>query len=404
MTKVERGPQIAQKARVNTARARSGAGRRRPQGHGLGRAVMMAEMRSLVTGASGYVGSELIGRLRAGGHSVRAMAREPARVDPAILGEGAAGDRAGKVDKVEVCRGDVLSGEGLERALEGVEVAYYLIHSMEQAPSQAQMARFPERERSGAERFARAAAKAGVRRIVYLGGPTKSWVTRGATAPHNAAKDPRATASNGAKADTREEEAGPLSSHLQSREAVAEVLREAVADTVVLRASIVVGARSRSFRFMVRLIERMRVLALPAWRSYRTRPIDGRDVIEMLVAAAQKAEVAGCSLDVGGPDVLSYGEMIERIAELMLIRRPVVRVGVSVTPIAAPLAAAIAGEDPELVGALMGSLQSDLLPGGAEGNSYKRAARMLGVELHSYDAAVEHALREWEAVEPLAAR
>jgi uncharacterized protein YbjT (DUF2867 family) len=334
---------------------------------------MMAQMRSLVTGASGYVGSELIGRLRAEGHSVRAMARDPERVDGAIVRAAGAGGQ-----KVEVCEGDVLTGEGLERALEGMEVAYYLIHSMERVPSNAEAATFPERERSGAERFARAAKRAGVRRIVYLGGPTKSWVVDGETAR--------------------------MSAHLQSREAVAEVLREAVADTVVLRASIVVGARSRSFRFMVRLVERMPVLALPAWRRYRTRPIDGRDAIEMLLAAGTMPEVAGRSLDVGGPEVLSYGEMIERIAESMLVKRPVVGVGVSVTPIAAPVAAAVAGEDPELVGALMGSLQCDLLPGGAQGEGYRRAAQVLGVELHSYDAAVEHALREWEAAEPLAAR
>lgn len=245
---------------------------------------------------------------------------------------------------------------------------------------------FPEREHLGAERFATAAARAGVERIVYLGGPTTSWIAT-----------PAGATASGSRPI-------PLSAHLRSREAVARVLRAGVPDTVVLRASIVIGARSRSFRFMVRLIERMPVLALPSWREHRTRPIDGRDVIDMLVAAATVTNVAGRSLDIGGPEILTYGEMIERIAELMLVSRPVVGVGVDVTPITAPIAAAIAGEDPALVGALMESLRGDLLPDGPRGEAHLRAAQALGVQLHSYDAAVEHALREWEAVEPLVAR
>ncbi len=124
----------------------------------------------------------------------------------------------------------------------------------------------------------------------------------------------------------------------------------------------------------------------------------------MLAAAATVTAVAGDSLDVGGPDMLSYGAMIRRIAELMMLARPVVGLGVNATPLTARIAAAIAGEDPELVSALMESLQSDLLPGGPGGQSHLRTAELLGVELHSFDAAVERSLREWEAVEPLAAR
>jgi uncharacterized protein YbjT (DUF2867 family) len=319
-------------------------------------------MRILVTGASGFVGSELIPRLLSDRHDVRALARDPTRVQSAGF---------------DVVAANVLTGEGLASALRGIEVAYYLIHSMERSLS-GRDAPFPERERRSAESFAAAAAAAGVSRIVYLGGPTATWTPAG----------PATT----------------MSAHLQSREAVERILREAVPDTVALRASIVIGARSRSFRFMVRLIERMRVLALPSWRSHRTRPIDARDVTDMLAAAGVLASVAGLSLDIGGPEILTYGEMIERIAELMLLSRPALGVGVSVTPITAPLAAAIAGEDPELVSALMESLQGDLLPGGPEKDAHMRAAEKLGVELHSYDSAVEHALHEWEAVEPLAAR
>jgi len=159
----------------------------------------------------------------------------------------------------------------------------------------------------------------------------------------------------------------------------------------------VIGARSRSFRFLVRLVERMPVLALPAWRNFHTQPIDERDIIEMLASCATAA-VAGRSLDVGGPDVLTYGEMISRIADLMLIGRPSLPIGVNLTPLTGRLAAAIAGENPELVLPLMEGLGGDLLPGD------DHADQLLGVQLHSYDAAVEHALAEWETFEPLAAR
>jgi uncharacterized protein YbjT (DUF2867 family) len=326
-------------------------------------------MRVLVTGASGFAGSLLVPRLLAAGHQVRALGRNPERVRAALAASGDGGANAA----LEVVAGDVLADVGLEASLRGAEVAYYLIHSMER--SSAALGTFAERERRAAQNFAAAAARAGVRRIVYLGG----------LLPREAAAD----TSNGRSAT--------LSRHLSSRRAVERMLARAAPEMVTLRASIVIGARSRSFRLLVHLVERMRVLALPGWRRFRTQPIDERDVTEMLLAAAT-ADVAGRSLDVGGEEVLSYGEMICRIADLMLVHRPAIGLRVTFTPFTARLAAAIAGEEPELVLPLMGSLRGDLLV------RDNRAASELKVTLHSFDSAVEHALREWEQSWPLAAR
>jgi len=318
----------------------------------------------LVTGASGFVGSMLLPRLLLDGHQVRALGRDRERTLQAL--------ELLDAEEVDVVRGDALLGDGLDAALDGVDVAYYLIHSMESSP--ALNATFADRERIAAENFAAAAARAGVRRIVYLGGLLPAWDERplGVDAP-------------------------PVSRHLASRARVERILLDAVPDSIALRASIVVGARSRSFRLLVRLVERMPVLTLPAWRRFRTQPIDERDVIEML-ARCINAPMPGRSLDVGGRDILTYGDMLTRIADLMLLRRPAVGLRINLTPVAARVAAAIVGEDPALVLPLMEGLQGDLLP------ADDHAAELLGVRVHSFDSAVEHALTEWEDLEPLAAR
>jgi uncharacterized protein YbjT (DUF2867 family) len=192
------------------------------------------------------------------------------------------------------------------------------------------------------------------------------------------------------------------SPHLSSRLDVEEALLGGVPEAVALRASIVVGATSRSFRFLVRLVERIPVIPLPAWRVHRTRPIDQRDVVELLAAAATTEHATGgLSLDIAGPDVVTYAELIDRIRDGLMVDRaslllPALPAGLS--SLAAPLAAAITGEDPDLIGPLMASLETDLLP------RDDRAADLLGVELHPLDRSIGRALRDWESVEELGAR
>ena len=307
-------------------------------------------MNILVTGITGYVGSRLATRLAADGHSLRGLSRRARAIT--ISGHG-----------IPVVTGDAVAGRGLDRALEGVEVAYYLMHSLEPSSD----GTFSVHERLSAENFARAAQGAGTDRIIYLGG----------LAPDGATASP----------------------HLASRLAVERILLEAVPCAIALRASIMIGAGSRSFRLLVRLVERMPVLPFPAWHSNRTSPIDERDMIEILARAATADGLCGRSLDVAGPDQVSYGELIERIRDLLIVSRPTIPFKrLAVTPIVSRVAAVIAGEDHALIGPLMESLETDLLPGDDD------AGRILDVRLHSLDAAIEHALREWEATERLAAR
>jgi uncharacterized protein YbjT (DUF2867 family) len=300
----------------------------------------------LVTGGTGYVGSRLLRRLVEERRPVRAFARQPE-----LLAD------------VEGVRGDLLTGSGLEEALDGCSTAYYLVHSMEAGSN----GDFAGRDRRMAENFGAAAARAGVERIVYLGGIVP--------AEHE------------------------LSPHLRSRLEVEEILLAAVPGSTALRASIVIGAASSSFRILVRLVERLRVLPMPGWRNNRTQPIDERDVIEFLARTPEVPDAAGRSLDVAGPDVMTYGGMIERIAEALGVGRLPLGFKRSLTPPASAVVAAVTGQPLELVRPLMQSLETDLLP--RDGHE---ASTIYGLRPHSFARALDHALAEWEKAEPLGAR
>jgi uncharacterized protein YbjT (DUF2867 family) len=305
----------------------------------------------LVTGATGYIGARLLRRLSDEGRPARALARRPERIEALPL--------------VEAVRGDLLDSPGLAEALDGCETAYYLVHSMEVAPVDEDG--FADRDRAAAERFATAAVAAGVERIVYLGGI--------------------------------EPADGARSAHLRSRLEVERILLDAVPASTALRASIVVGAGSASFRILVRLVERLRLLPLPAWRDNRTQPVAERDVIEYLARTPRVPGAAGRSLDVVGPDVMTYRDMLSRIAEALGVGRLPLGFGRSLTPPASAVVAAVTGQPLELVRPLMESLETDLLP-----RDPQEAACLYGIRPLRFERAVERALREWETIEPLGAR
>ncbi len=307
----------------------------------------------LVTGATGYVGTKLVERLLAEGRPVRAMARDESRLAP----------RAG----MEVAGGDVISGRGIREALESCATAYYLVHSME-APAEGDDAGdFSDRDRRAAENFAEAARAAGVERVVYLGG----------IAPTD----------------------GEPSAHIASRMEVEQILLDAAPAATALRASLLIGAGSSSFRMLVRLVERLRFLPMPAWRRNRTQPIAERDAVEFLARTPAIEAAAGRSLDIAGPDVLSYGAMIERIAESMGVGRLPIGLGFSLTPPASAVVSALTDQPLDLVRPLMQSLERELLPRDA-----REAPEMYEIHTLPFDRAVERALAEWERTEELAAR
>jgi len=228
-------------------------------------------MRVLVTGATGYIGGRLIPAMVAAGYSVRALAREPERL-------------AGRFAGIEIVRGDAFDAASVRAALEGIDVAYYLIHSMTQAHGD-----FAQSDREAARIFGEAARAAGVARIIYLGGLGQ--------------------------------EGTALSVHLRSRHEVGMILRESGVPVTEFRAAMIVGSGSASFEMMRYLTDRLPVMIAPKWVATRSQAILVTDVIAYLLETLKRPETAGKIYEIGGADVLTYKQMMKRYAALRGLSR-----------------------------------------------------------------------------------
>lgn len=218
----------------------------------------------LVTGANGFIGKLLRARLLEEGFRVRCMVRS---LDSTIQ------------DGAETIRGDMLDPTTLGKVTEGIDTAYYLVHSMSGG-----RAGFERRDRDAAENFVVAANNAGVRRVIYLGG----------------------------LGETGDE----LSEHLKSRLEVADILKKGKFATTFLRAAIIIGAGGASFQMIKELVNRLPLMITPRWVTTRCQPIAVADVINYLTGCLKDERTSGRTFDIGGPDVLSYKEMMERFAAI----------------------------------------------------------------------------------------
>lgn len=294
-------------------------------------------MKVLVFGASGYVGTNLVPRLCQRGFDVRAAGRH---VD--VL-------KARRWKRVEAVPADALLPASLPSALEGVDVAFYLVHSM------ASGADFARLDRQAAANFRDAAAAAGVKRIIYLGGLQPG---------------------------------GGASEHLASRRETGDVLRAGPVPVTEIRAGIVVGAGSAAFEVMRDLVNHLPVMTTPRWVRSRTRPIALDDLLDYLVGAAEHSETAGQTYDVGGRETLTYADMLRQFAAVTGKRRLIIPVPVLTPRLSSYWLGLVTAVPAAVARPLIDGLRHDLIP------DDRNIRSVLPIPLRTYREAVVAALEQ----------
>src|SRR6478736_2815876 len=302
---------------------------------------MTPSRRALVTGASGYVGGQVVPRLLDEGWAVRVLTRRRASMDDKPW-----------VDRVEVAEGDVASADDMRRALEDVDAAWYLVHSMDDQPD------FQERDREAATHFSEAAKEAGVSRIVYLGG----------LHPDDEV----------------------LSPHLASRVEVGRILLDSGVPTAVLQAAVVLGDGSASFDMLRYLTTRLPAMIAPKWLDNKIQPIAIDDVVTLLVGAGSLPPEVNRTFDIGGPEVLTYREMIGRFSDATGRRRPLVVTVPVLTPrLASHWVGLVTPISAGLAKPLVGSLVHEVV---AKENDLQELVNVPG-GFTDFDTAVRSAMR-----------
>lgn len=301
----------------------------------------------LVTGATGYVGGRLAPRLLEAGYRVRVLARDPGRLQGRPWSE-----------QVEILQGDALRPETLALAMQGVFAAYYMIHSMQKVSDD--QGEFHERDLLAARNFGQAARAAGVQRIIYLGG----------------LGDPEAD----------------LSRHLRSRQETGQALREAGVPVTEFRAAIIVGSGSASFEMIRNLTERLPAMICPKWVYTRVQPIGIRNVLDYLAAALDVPESAGRVIEIGGADVLTYGEMMLDYAEVRGLRRWLIPVPVLTPRLSSYWVHWVTPIPSEIARPLIEGLRNEVV---ARDDTARRL--FPDIELLDYKTAVERALQRLDA-------